>query len=183
MTEQERTRISKFMSLVLRHEPEAIGASLDEDGWLSAQALLSGIRRKHPGFTFEDLAEIVATSEKKRFGFSEDGQLIRAVQGHSVRLDRATVVLSTAPDTLYHGTAAKSVPAILEQGLIPMSRIHVHLSVDLETAVKVGSRHGKPAVFRVNAKAAQVDGIKFFIADNGVWLCDQLDPKYLDLLL
>jgi putative RNA 2'-phosphotransferase len=182
MNDKQRTQISKFMSLVLRHEPHAIGAELDADGWMPVDVLLNGMRKSHPNLTLDDLIEIVESNEKKRFQLSECRKNIRAVQGHSVAIEGSTVKPELAPEFLYHGTATKSVEAILANGLIPMSRIHVHLSSDIETATKVGSRHGKPVIFQVNSKVAQNEGIQFFQAENGVWLCDALPAKYLTLM-
>lgn len=182
MTEKELTKVSKFMSLVLRHEPEVIGAKLEEDGWMALSTLHAGLCSRHPEITFADILTVVESSEKKRFQVSDDGANIRAVQGHSVEIEGSTVTKANAPNVLFHGTASKNVDLILANGLKPMSRIHVHLSSDIETATIVGRRHGVPAVFEVDAARAQEDGISFFVAENGVWLCDALSAEYLTLL-
>jgi putative RNA 2'-phosphotransferase len=182
MTDKERTHIGKFMSLVLRHEPQAIGAKLDVDGWLPLETLVNGMQKTYPSITVQNIVEIVESSDKKRFQFSESRSHIRAVQGHSVAIEGSTVQLAEAPEYLYHGTAISKVVTIQSEGLKPMSRIHVHLSADRETAIIVGRRHGKPAVFQVNSAVAKSDGVQFFLAENGVWLCNSLPPKYLTLL-
>ena len=182
MTEKEKTRVSKFMSLVLRHKPEEIGETLDKDGWMSTTRLLHGLQKQYPNLnlTLDDIRDIVATCEKKRYTLSIGDLRIRASQGHSVMLEGSTVEKATPPDVLYHGTAWANEKSIRAEGLRPISRIHVHLSVDLETAHRVGKRHGWPVVFLVNAKKASEDGIAFYCSDNGVWLCDALSATYLD---
>ena len=150
--------LSKFISLILRHKPEVIGISLDEHGWANVDELLAGIRRTRPIDT-EMLEEIVRTDEKQRYTFNEDHTRIRANQGHSIQVD---VELEEAepPEYLFHGTGRKYVESIDQTGLIPKSRLYVHLSGDQETAVKVGKRHGEPVVYQVAAGAMARDGIK-----------------------
>lgn len=171
-------KLSKFLSFVLRHKPDAIGLTLDPQGWTSIDELLAKSNAPGTWFSREDLLQIVATSDKKRFSLSEDGQRIRAAQGHSV-----TVELSQAPQEppsiLYHGTATRFVDSILSEGLRPQSRQQVHLSADEVTAHSVGQRHGKPAILKVEALRMHTKGFKFFLADNGVWLTDQVPPEFL----
>lgn len=173
-------KISKFISLVLRHHPEALGISLDEHGWANVDELIAGLAQKQH-FDMAMLEEIVSSDRKGRYSFNEDKSLIRANQGHSIPVD---VELSEAvpPAVLYHGTATRFVSAINEMGLIPKSRLYVHLSADLETARMVGARHGKPCVYQVDAAAMHADGQAFYLSVNGVWLTKEVAPKYLTLL-
>ena len=169
--------ISKYLSLILRHKPEVIGISLDEHGWANVEELIAGISKDYD-FNMELLEEIVRSDEKQRYSFNEDKTLIRANQGHSVPVD-VELVEQIPPDILWHGTGEKYVSAIDTEGLIPKSRLYVHLSKDEDTATKVGTRHGKPVVYHVLAKKMYDDGYKFFISVNGVWLTKTVPVKYL----
>lgn len=168
---------SKFMSLILRHKPETIGISLDEHGWADVDELIAGISRTHE-FNRDMLEEIVRTDEKQRYSFNEDKTLIRANQGHSIPVDVELDEVEP-PEELWHGTGEKYVSSIDEQGLIPKSRLYVHLSKDKETAVKVGKRHGKPVLYVVKAGEMCKDGYKFYLSKNGVWLTKEVPVKYL----
>lgn len=169
--------ISKYLSLILRHKPEVIGISLDEHGWANVEELIAGISKDYD-FNMELLEEIVRSDEKQRYSFNEDKTLIRANQGHSVPVD-VELVEQIPPDILWHGTGEKYVSAIDTEGLIPKSRLYVHLSKDEDTATKVGTRHGKSVVYHVLAKKMYDDGYKFFISVNGVWLTKTVPVKYL----
>lgn len=169
---------SKFISLILRHKPEEIGISLDEHGWANVNELISGIAKTQP-FTMEMLEEIVSTDDKGRYSFNEDKTLIRANQGHSIPVD-VELEQVTPPEHLYHGTGEKYVSSIEAQGLIPKSRLYVHLSPDYATAEKVGSRHGKPVVYRISAEQMANDGYLFYKSVNGVWLTKEVPAKYLE---
>ena len=169
---------SKFLSLVLRHDPASIGLSLDPQGWADIGELLAKAGASGHSFDREMLNRIVAESDKKRFTLSDDGHHIRAAQGHSVKVDLGLVPVD-APPVLYHGTADRFLDSILREGLKPQSRQQVHLSADLATATNVGSRHGRPAVLLVDTTAMQKDGHLFYRADNGVWLTDEVPPRYL----
>ncbi len=169
---------SKYMSLILRHKPDAIGITLDEHGWANVDELIAGIVKDNE-FNMEILEEIVRTDEKQRYSFNEDKTLIRANQGHSIPVD-VELEEKEPPEILYHGTGEKYVASIDAQGLIPKSRLYVHLSKDEETAVKVGSRHGKPVIYIVKAKQMHDDGYKFFISANNVWLTKEVPVKYLE---
>lgn len=169
--------VSKYISLILRHKPEAIGISLDEHGWANVDELIAGIAAQQP-FTMEMLEEIVKTDNKQRYSFNEDKTLIRANQGHSIPVD-VELEEKTPPDILYHGTGLKYTESIDRQGLIPKSRLYVHLSEDYDTAVKVGHRHGKPVVYQVNARKMSAGGYKFYLSVNGVWLTKMVLPEYL----
>ena len=172
------TRTSRFISLILRHKPEEIGITLDEHGWADVQALIEGVNKTHP-LTMELLEEIVRTDEKGRYSFNEDHTLIRANQGHSIPVD-VELKETAPPEILYHGTGEKFTASIDRIGLIPKSRLYVHLSKDRETAVTVGKRHGKPVVYTVDAARMHADGYAFYCSANGVWLTKEVPIKYLD---
>ncbi|NUR57129.1 MAG: RNA 2'-phosphotransferase, partial [Catenulispora sp.] len=150
MNEKDVVRLSKRMSNWLRHNPEAIGLTMDEAGWVLVDDLLAQAAAHGRAFSREQLDQVVAENNKKRFEFDDSGTLIRARQGHSVPVELGYEP-AEPPDVLYHGTGQSSVALIRRDGLLPMNRHAVHLSVDVETAVKVGSRHGKPAVLAVAA--------------------------------
>ena len=169
---------SKFLALILRHKPEVIGISLDEHGWADVDALIAGIAKTRP-FDREMLEEIVRTDEKQRYSFNEDGTLIRANQGHSIPVD-VELEKTNPPTVLYHGTGKKYVESIEAQGLLPKSRLYVHLSADPQTAVKVGSRHGSPVVYQIDTGRMAADGYDFYLSANGVWLTKTVPPEYLE---
>lgn len=168
---------SKYISLILRHKPEVIGITLDEHGWADVDALIKGISKTHT-LTRELLEEIVSTDDKQRYSFNDDKTLIRANQGHSVPVD-VEFEAAVPPEYLYHGTGEKYVLSINQHGLIPKSRLYVHLSADIDTALKVGSRHGKPFVYRVESGQMAKDGYVFYLSVNGVWLTKNVPEKYL----
>lgn len=168
---------SKFIALILRHKPETIGISLDEHGWANVDELISGIAKLQP-FDMDMLKEIVETDNKQRYSFNEDMTLIRANQGHSIPVD-VELEKKTPPTILYHGTAEKYEAAIDEQGLISKSRLYVHLSADIDTARKVGERHGKPIIYEVMAGKMNEAGIEFYQSVNGVWLTKVVNIEYL----
>lgn len=169
--------VSKYMSLILRHKPETIGISLDEHGWANVDELIAGIAKDNE-FTMEILEEIVRTDEKQRYSFNEDKTLIRANQGHSIPVD-VELEEKEPPELLWHGTGEKYVASIDVQGLIPKSRLYVHLSKDEDTAVKVGKRHGKPVLYNVKSGEMYREGYKFYLSVNGVWLTEEVPVKYL----
>lgn len=169
---------SKLLSLILRHSPETAGLSLGPGGWVGVEDLLAGLGRLGKPLTRPELERLVAGSDKKRFTLSEDGARIRAAQGHSVTIE-VDLAPAVPPETLYHGTAEATWPAIAAQGLRPMARLHVHLSRDAETALKVGRRHGRPLVLTVRSGEMTRAGHTFFEADNGVWLTPAVPPTYL----
>ncbi len=170
--------ISKLLSHVLRHAPERIGITLDSNGWTPVEALIAKARKA--GFRIDraTLETVVAENDKQRFTLSDDGQLIRAAQGHSLAVDLG-LAASEPPETLFHGTARDNLDAIFAEGLKAGRRQHVHLSLNEETATKVGSRHGKPVVLRIATGRMHADGFAFWQADNGVWLTDHVPPAYL----
>ena len=170
---------SKFISLILRHRPEAAGITLDEHGWADVQELIRGINSAGRHHLDEKLLElIVRTDEKQRYSFNEDHTLIRANQGHSIPVD-VELEKKTPPAVLYHGTGEKYTASIDEQGLIPKGRLYVHLSSDPETAKKVGSRHGRPVIYTVDCAAMTEDGYEFCLSANKVWLTKNVPAKYL----
>jgi putative RNA 2'-phosphotransferase len=169
---------SKFLSLVLRHEPERVGIRLDESGWVAVDELLEGCRRAGNRMTLDELKEIVRTNNKQRFAFSDDGTRIRANQGHSVEVELGYEP-AAPPEVLYHGTAEKHLPGIRREGLIKGARHHVHLSERVETASAVGQRHGRLVLLEVRAGAMHRDGLLFFKTPNGVWLTDGVPAQYL----
>lgn len=178
MDEKTRTRTSRFLSLVLRHRPEAAGVTLDAGGWADVDALLAGISARRGPLTRGELEEIVATSPKRRFALSEDGRRIRASQGHSVAVDLGYEPRVPPPE-LFHGTAPAALPAIRREGLRRMKRHAVHLSPDEETARAVGARRGPPVILRVAAARLHADGHVFTLSANGVWLTDEVPPGYI----
>ncbi|MCP5551015.1 MAG: RNA 2'-phosphotransferase [Akkermansiaceae bacterium] len=174
------TKFSKFLSLVLRHQPEVIGLPLDEEGWAEVSVLLNLLSRHGRATAIDQLRRVVAESDKQRFRFSEDGRFIRANQGHSIRVE-LNLAPRRPPEILFHGTATRFLDAILAEGLNPGTRQQVHLSRERDTAFAVGRRHGKPVVLTVSAGRMEADGFVFFLSDNGVWLTDRVPPIYLSL--
>jgi putative RNA 2'-phosphotransferase len=178
---KDLTSTGKFLSLILRHKPETVGISLDEHGWANVEELIAGVRKSRPAFDLAMLEEIVATNNKQRYSFNEDHSLIRANQGHSIPVD-VELEQAVPPAVLYHGTGEKFVESILRTGLVPKSRLYVHLSKDVETARAVGKRHGKSVVFQVDALKMTEDGLPFFLSKNGIWLTAQVNASYLHQL-
>lgn len=172
------SRESKFLSLVLRHKPEEIGLQLDKHGWVRVDDLLRKLKKANRKLSRDELAQLVESNDKKRFTLSDDGQRIRAAQGHSIDVDLG-LEPQRPPDELYHGTASANLDAIFSEGLTPGRRKQVHLSLDPDTAERVGQRHGKPVVLRVEAQRMYENGFDFFRADNGVWLTDKVPATYL----
>ncbi len=169
----DRDSTGRFLALILRHNPSVAGITLDAHGWADADELISKL-----GITRSFLEEIVRLDNKQRYTFSDDGTKIRANQGHSVDVD---VELEEAlpPDVLYHGTGEKFVASIDETGLVPKSRLYVHLSSDYSTAASVGARHGRPVVYTVDTRRMSKDGFSFFLSKNGVWLTKSVPVEYL----
>lgn len=175
-----KTKISKFLSLVLRHKPEAIGLVLDEQGWANIDELIDKANYSNQGISLTRslLQEVVDTSDKKRFTVSDDGQKIRAAQGHSVDIDLKLKPI-TPPEFLYHGTATRFLDSILKEGLKPQQRQFVHLSTDIETATKVGQRYGKPVILKIKALLMYEQGFVFYLSENGVWLTGHVPKAYI----
>lgn len=174
------TSISKFLSLVLRHEPQHIGLELDEAGWTPVDVLLHKAAQAGRPISRAELDQVVATSDKKRFAFSEDGLRIRANQGHSVEVDLGLPPVPP-PDLLYHGTASRFREAILRDGLQRRERHHVHLTESVATATSVGQRYGQPVLLRIDARRMAAAGFEFRCSANGVWLVDSVPPEFLEV--
>lgn len=173
------TDISRYISLILRHKPEVIGIKLDEHGWADVQQLISGIKKsRNKSFNMVMLELIVQTDNKQRYSFNDDKTLIRANQGHSVKVD-VELEEKTPPEFLYHGTGEKYVQSIDSVGLIPKGRLYVHLSKDEGTALNVGKRHGKPVIYKVLSGQMSKDGFRFYLSKNGVWLIKEVPVRYL----
>ena len=179
MTENETKRASKFLSLILRHEPERVGLKLGEAGWVGVNELLAALNQGTQPLTLEQLKHIVATSDKKRFAFSEDGQRIRANQGHSLEVD-LQYAPQTPPEILYHGTATRFLDGIRRDGLQKMDRHDVHLSAETKITVQVGARHGQPALLTIRAGEMHRAGHVFHCSTNGVWLVDHVPPQFIE---
>jgi putative RNA 2'-phosphotransferase len=179
MEASKRNKISKFLSLILRHAPDEIGLVLDENGWADVGELIAKAAQKGMVFSREDIEEVVVTNDKQRFSYNEDKSRIRANQGHSIDVD-LQLQRKEPPVTLYHGTVAKFLGMIEEQGLQKMSRHHVHLSADRLTAEKVASRRGEAIILVIRSEEMRLAGFEFFLSDNGVWLTDHVPVKYID---
>jgi putative RNA 2'-phosphotransferase len=169
--------ISKFLSLILRHKPEEINLQLDENGWVSVKELIEKANAKGIVLDKAMLEVIVETNDKKRFAFNTDKTMIRASQGHSIDVELKLDPVQP-PGILYHGTATRFLESIMSGGLQKQSRQHVHLSATVETAKAVGSRHGKPAILAIDAKAMHIESFKFYLSANNVWLTDEVPVKF-----
>ena len=181
MDEKRKTKISKFLSLVLRHKPEEIGLTLEDGGWVPVEKLLAACAAYGKNFSLVELREVVETNDKRRFSFDESGSNIRANQGHSIEVEMDFE--EKAPSAaLYHGTAEKNLRLILAEGLKKMARHHVHLSAERETARAVGARYGKPVILQIDIAKMLAEEYKFYVSANGVWLVDAVPPEFLKVL-
>lgn len=178
MNENDIKHKSKFLSLVLRHNPGLINLELDNNGWADVEDLIEKAKTKKILFTSEILDIVVETNNKQRFTFNEDKSKIRANQGHSINIDINLEPIKP-PSVLYHGTSINNVDSIHNIGIDKRTRQHVHLSHEKETARNVGSRHGKPYILIIDARQMFAEGIKFYQSKNGVWLTEFVDPKYI----
>ena len=178
INEKENTKISKFLSLVLRHKPEAINIELDENGWVEVELLIEKAKKAGYDIDLNILKHIVETNNKKRFSFNTTLDKIRANQGHSLKIELGYST-QKPPEILYHGTGIKNLSSILKTGLQKRNRHHVHLSNDIDTAINVGKRHGEPFVFKVLSEKMFEDNFDFYLSENGVWLTDDVPPLYL----
>ena len=178
MDEKSRTAASKFLSHVLRHEPATVGITLDAGGWVAVEVLLDACTRYGRRLSRAELHEIVASSPKQRFALSDDGQRIRANQGHSIAVDLGYEP-AEPPGVLFHGTVDRLLPSIRDKGLQRMERHHVHLSPDEATARVVGGRRGKPIILRIDTQAMREAGHVFFVTPNGVWLTDAVPASFI----
>jgi putative RNA 2'-phosphotransferase len=173
---KDKKQLSKYMSLLLRHNPDAAGIIVDSAGWTDVKALIGTL-----GISYSLLEEIVKEDNKKRYSFSKDKSKIRANQGHSISVPDLELKQATPPDVLYHGTATKYIDSIFEYGLLPKTRNYVHLSDNFNTALNVGSRHGTSVVLKINSKKMLEDGVIFLLSDNGVWLTGKVNKEYISL--
>ncbi len=180
MEKNNLTKLSKFLSLVLRHSPQTIGIEIAyQGGWTDTEILIQKINQN--GTYHIDrkiLEEIVRTDEKQRYRFNADGTKIRANQGHSIPVNLELTPVEP-PEILYHGTAERFLDSISEKGLLPMSRQYVHLSGDEETAYKVGKRHGKPYILKIKSGEMHRQGYSFYLSENHVWLTEKVPPVFL----
>lgn len=175
------TRVSKFLSLVLRHKPEVAHITLDENGWVDVDQLIAGAKRAGTHLDRRLIEEVIATNDKKRFVLSEDGMRIRANQGHSIKVN-LDLKPKKSPEKLYHGTATRFIGSIQREGLVKGKRHHVHLSPDAATARNVGQRHGKPAILTIDAGEMHRKGYEFYLSENGVWLTDHVPVRFIDFV-
>ena len=179
MNPTKTKRISKFLSLVLRHNPSEIGIELDQSGWVDVDELLTAMSRNGRSLSRDQLDHVVESNDKQRFSFSDDGNRIRAKQGHSIEVDLGYQA-SEPPETLCHGTPSKFVSIIRQTGLKKMKRHHVHMHADQKLATDVGGRRGKPVLLVVRSKAMHDAGFEFFVTENEVWLTDHVPPEFIE---
>ena len=179
MKKYDDVSLGKFISLILRHNPEKIGITLEKHGgWAQVHELIEGINKSGRTIDMETLERIVRENNKQRYSFNEDHTKIRANQGHSIEV-YIDFEEKVPPKFLYHGTAERFLESIKRTGINKMSRLYVHLSKDEKTAIEVGKRHGKPVVLKVNTEAMIKDGYKFYLSENNVWLCKDVPWKYV----
>ena len=179
MNKNQQKRISKLMSLALRHQPDVIGIELDNEGWVETQDLINGINKKGIDLNINTLRIVIAENDKKRFTFNDDESKIRASQGHSINIDLKLDPVEP-PTVLYHGTVSKFMASIKEKGLIKGTRQHVHLSQEKETATNVGSRRGTPIILVVNTYKMHQAGFDFYQSKNGVWLTNEVPSEFIE---
>lgn len=173
-------KFSRYLSYILRHNPSDINITLDNEGYCEVETLLKNLNKKKYNVDLDYLKKIVKEDNKGRYSFSGDMTKIRANQGHSVT--KISFEEAEPPDILYHGTAKKYLESILEKGIVKGNRHHVHMSSDIETASRVGKRHGDLIVLIIDSKKMREDNIKFYISENGVYLCDYIAPKYFKVV-
>ncbi|ANC03825.1 RNA 2'-phosphotransferase [Pseudomonas putida] len=178
MNKKQRDELSKYLSYVLRHAPHSIGLTLDREGWAEVETLLRNAAEQGRSFDRAALHDVVETNDKKRFTLSDDARYIRAAQGHSTTQVALQHVEKTPPALLYHGTASRFMASIEVQGLVAGSRHHVHLSEDPETALAVGRRYGEPVLLVIDTSKMREAGARFYQADNGVWLVNEVAVGY-----
>ncbi len=178
MDEKQTKKISKFLSLILRHKPETVGVKLDENGWTDIEILLQKMNLAKTKIDRNLLDHVVSTNDKQRFAISECKQRIRASQGHSLKIDLNYSPISP-PETLYHGAPENVIPLIRESGLKKMQRHHVHLNAAAKPCIHVAARYGKPVVVEIAAAKMNADGFEFFLSKNQVWLTEHVPPEYI----
>ncbi|WP_455542383.1 RNA 2'-phosphotransferase [Intestinibacter sp.] len=174
--------LSKFISKILRHEPEIVHINLDDNGYTDVQGLIDGINKYGRNkIDFKTLKYIVENDNKQRYSFKCDFTKIRANQGHSIDVDLGLEEIKP-PNNLYHGTGQKYLDSILEEGIKSQTRQFIHLSKDTDTARNVGSRHGKPRILKIDTKQMYDDGYKFYLSENNVWMTKYVPTKYIWLV-
>jgi putative RNA 2'-phosphotransferase len=176
MTKSRTVEISKFLCKFLRHSPEKLGITLDSGGWVNIDDLLLACYKYGFTISLEELATTVELDDKQRFTMRAGK--IRANQGHSIPVDLELTPLPP-PKVLYHGTAARFLDSILNEGLTKQKRHHVHLSENIAIAYSVGSRYGEPVALTVDSLSMYEDGYDFYKSENGVWLTDNVPVKYI----
>ena len=176
---KNNTETSKFLSYILRHEPDAIGLVLSSDGWADINELIQLANTSGNNITLEQIHSIVESDKKGRFSISEDGQCIRAVQGHSLKTVDLNLKETTPPANLLHGTAQRFIESIHNEGLLSQKRQYVHLTEDYDTAIKTGMRYGKPVVLSIDSRKMQEEGYKFYQAENDVWLTSTVPSAFI----
>lgn len=182
MSSKKLNQVSKFLSFVLRHKPEAIGLQLDANGWATIDSLIEMANNdsNNPKLSYDLITEVVKTSDKKRFAISKDGLSIRANQGHTINID-LELEPTTPPLILYHGTATRFLDSIFQEGLQTRERQHVHLSADIDSAIKVGQRHGKPVVLKIDTLSMLEQGYFFYLSENNVWLTTVVPAEFISV--
>ena len=180
-TNQSFVKISKFLSLLLRHSPQAIHLNMDENGWVSTEQLIENAKKyRNMNLSFELINRVVETDDKQRFIISDDKTKIRANQGHSINVD-LQLEEKVPPDILYHGTASRFYDSIMRDGIRSMSRQYVHLSLTEQIATQVGKRHGEPVILKISSGKMHEDGIKFYLSENKVWLVSHVPVEYIEV--
>jgi putative RNA 2'-phosphotransferase len=179
MDTKQTKPISKYLSYILRHDPDEAGIILDENGWTNVDTLIQQVRLRFPELDMSMLEYVVATNSKQRFSFNEDKTLIRANQGHSINVE-LNLLAQEPPMVLFHGTSQDNVKSIMNNGLHKQQRHHVHLSENVTTALQVGSRHGRPTVLKIHSGKMHEAGYIFYISANKVWLTDHVPPEYIE---
>ncbi|HBF5205141.1 TPA: RNA 2'-phosphotransferase [Clostridioides difficile] len=176
----KKDKLSIFISLILRHKPETIGIKLDDYGYADVNELIEKINNTGRNINIEILEQIVKEDNKQRYSFNDDRSKIRANQGHSINVNVELRELES-PKYLYHGTATRFLDNIKNEGIIKQSRLYVHLSRDIDIAVKVGKRHGTPVILKINTGKMYENGYKFYLSENNVWLCEYIPFKYVEI--
>ena len=176
------TSTSKFLALILRHKPQVVGITLDKNGWANIDDLLIAMNKQEHLIDKQLLDRIVATDDKKRYEYDSTGTKIRASQGHSLKDVDLQLEPKTPPDKLYHGTATRFLAAIMTGGLLPQNRQYVHFSSDVNTAIKVGQRHGEPVILIIDTKKMYEDGYMFYLSNNGIWLTKKVPREYIRIV-
>ncbi|EMQ1359338.1 RNA 2'-phosphotransferase [Clostridioides difficile] len=176
----KKDKLSIFISLILRHKPETIGIKLDDYGYADVNELIEKINNTGRNINIEILEQIVKEDNKQRYSFNEDRSKIRANQGYSINVNVELRELEP-PRFLYHGTATRFLDNIKKEGIISKSRLYIHLSNDIDTAVQVGKRHGIPIVLKINAGKMYENDYKFYLSENNIWLCEYIPFKYVEI--